>query len=327
MTIRSDKFKNGNNWVKEHPTFQDMNDTNDNILNFVGSGMSENAYRTLQSNNVFTNGDSFVVDEFTDADGTNDTVNTGSTTAIFDVDKYQLAIDVTGSPLSIVTGNSFSFTGGSASNMGYKFTTVQNCVMTSVTKDSDNTATTAFISTNWSASGTPSGVIETATFSSDVATFSEDLLLLSGQTYYVGLQGGSLYTDASETYPKTDANVSVIEAYNGGTSSTTAAYSIASFITTASDYETSSNVLCDSNTKTLDGTEESICVYADKTIPTDTSITVDITDGTTTLSEQPLNIVIGLDGFGAGTLELTFNLSTTNTSASPTISGYGVYIK
>jgi len=80
-------------------------------------------------------------------------------------------------------------------------------------------------------------------------------------------------------------------------------------------------------TKTLDGTEESICIYGDKTIPNNTNITVDISDGVTTLSAQQLNTVIGLNGFSSGTLELTFNLTTTDTSQTPSLFGYSLYIK
>lgn len=103
-----------------------------------------------------------------------------------------------------------------------------------------------------------------------------------------------------------------------------ATHSIPAFTTLS---VTSEQVVCDTGVKTLDGTESLICVYADITLPTNTTITVDISDGTTTLSGQALNSPIGLSTLTAASdLELTFNLSTTNTAVTPEITGYGVYI-
>ena len=95
MAIRNDKFKSGNDWGEEglRPT-TDLNPTINAVINLAAKGQAQNAYQTLQANDVFDNKDFLAADEFVDTDGTNNTVNTGSTTADFDSvdgDEYYLS--------------------------------------------------------------------------------------------------------------------------------------------------------------------------------------------------------------------------------------------
>lgn len=84
-------IRNRNNpWTAEAPTFQDRVDTI-NYLERQNILIAESSVRTLQ-NGSFTNGPNIVVDEFTDADGTQGTVNTGSSTATYNSDTNQYAL-------------------------------------------------------------------------------------------------------------------------------------------------------------------------------------------------------------------------------------------
>ena len=86
----------------------------------------------------------------------------------------------------------------------------------------------------------------------------------------------------------------------------------------------------DTNTFTLDGTEKACLIYSDQTTPANTNVTVDISDGTTTLSAQAITNkstgVIDMTSLSSGTLKLTFNLSTTDTSVTPVQRGWGALI-
>jgi len=92
MVIVNNKFKSGTN--RTTPTARikptNENDTDDAILNFAGVGIAENAFRILQSNNIFTNGVYFVVDEFTDSSGINNTTNFDNNSALRSTDNYNL---------------------------------------------------------------------------------------------------------------------------------------------------------------------------------------------------------------------------------------------
>ncbi len=324
MGIRNSKFKGKLDFVDGEVLYDyDLDDTNNAVLNLAGSGISENAYRTLQANNIFENGDQFVVDEFTDPGGTNNTVNTGSSTAAYDSpdSTYFLASpddssgDTTEDPEGYTNPeNAFDENDGT-------YASRNNPSTGGMTTHLGKTFGAKFIKSvrvyaRATSVQTTLGEIKLESYDGSSWTTEETLISTSGSATYNGnikldksVQGLRLYLRTSSQY--------------SNQSHTHYVYSLEY----STEYNTSDTLLIDANTKTLDGTEESICVYADKTLPTNTNITADITDGTTTLSAQPLNEVIGLTGFTSGTLEVTFNLTTTDTSVTPTITGYGVYIK
>lgn len=77
---------------------------------------------------------------------------------------------------------------------------------------------------------------------------------------------------------------------------------------------------------TLDNTEKAIVLYGRKSTPTNTAITVNITDGSTTLSNKSLNSTIDISSLSSGSLGLTFNLTTSDPTVTPLLYGYGVYL-
>ncbi len=75
----------------------------------------------------------------------------------------------------------------------------------------------------------------------------------------------------------------------------------------------------------LDGTEKGIVVYDKSNKPTGTSIKVDVV-GSSTISNQNVREYIDISSFTGGNLSLDFNLSTTDTSVTPSLYGYGIAI-
>ena len=90
-------------------------------------------------------------------------------------------------------------------------------------------------------------------------------------------------------------------------------------------YASSSTV--ETNTIIDEVVPKSIVVYGKTDLPTDTSITVDVSDdggSTWSLTDQELNTYIDTSTFTTGNLALKFNLATTDTSATPKLYGYSV---
>ncbi len=328
MTIRNDKIKNGADYLNGEVLYDyDLDDTNNAIIEFAGAGMAENAYRILQANNVYTNGDHFVVDEFTDATGTKNTVNTGSTNCAYvgASDHYAL-FGATGTTeiaevdgASLVSSNNFTITGTIDSSSGYfdkvKFITLSSGTVThtiTIKKGSTTIATNDLVTSS-------TGIKEITFIRSDYSEILED-----GDTWSI------VITTTGHIY-KNSVSTNHSGSYFDYTSQVCPylASSPIDWLYFAEYIEQSSPgvVVCDTNTKTLDGTEGSVCIYADQVNTANTSITVNISDGTTTLTGKALNEVHALTGFSSGTLELTFNLITTDTSETPELTGYGVYIK
>ena len=330
MAILNSKFKDGADRVfGSGGVSADENETDDVIIDFIGCGIAQNAYQILQSNNVFENKDFLAADEFVDSNGTNNTVNTGSSTATYapGSDEYQLSTSASGTDNTATAATMATTSTGETTERGYVFVPNNDCFIVSATKNSSATVTRCRIYKSGS-------VIATATFVGDVATFSSPIEILNDGSVYTieSDNSGASFTRRSTTtvsYPYNNTDINFTDSSTGGSaeSNPTVAFNIESVVTQTAVFDSSSNVICDSNIKTLNGNELSICVYADVNIPTDTTLTVDISDGTTTLSAQPINEVLALNGFTSGTLELTFNLATTDSAVTPTIKGYGVYIK
>lgn len=93
------------------------------------------------------------------------------------------------------------------------------------------------------------------------------------------------------------------------------------------DYE--SDAILKTNSIISDNVPDSIVVYGETDLPTDTSITVDVSDdggSTWDLTDKELNTAIDTSSFSTGNLALKFNLATTDTSVTPKLYGYGVAI-
>ena len=92
---------------------------------------------------------------------------------------------------------------------------------------------------------------------------------------------------------------------------------------------TTDTITVETNTIIDEVVPNNIVIYGDVSTPTNTSITVDVSDdggSTWSITDQELDTQIDTSSFSTGNLALKFNLATTDTSVTPTISGYGVAI-
>lgn len=316
MAIRN-TLLGGTDYAEEGLKPSDINGTFDATLNYTGKGIAQNAFSTIKAAGAFTNEDSLAADRFTDADGVNNTVNTGSSTAVFDTDNYSLDLNE-GTPESSTTvinndGQADFTTTIVVSGKGYF-----NNIAAEAASGGSRTITIKDSGSN---------ILATKTFSAvDVDLVPSDYTrFIDNETITVEftMTGNFIYFKNSQSYSGTDFSFTsqTINGESGG-------QPITPFTFTPATKDLSNVVICDSNTLTLDGTENNCCVYANKTLPTNTSVTVDISDGTTTISAQNLNEVIDISSLSSGTLEIIFKLGATDdsTPTTPELFGYGVYL-
>jgi len=295
--------------------------------------VAENAVRTLQADNVYENGPNIVVDEFTDDDGTNGTINTGSSTATYNstLKRYQptTTAGTAESSTSITTqdGNSTSLTisvtpksatgfinqvqvENSGNNTGNTFTV-------NIKKSSNTIATI-------SQAGGLSGANSTFTFTKDdYIEFidSGDII-----TVDIILSSGGFYTLTSQSYSGTDFDLSS-QTLPGATTSVTPIQFTDVSITTGAV-----TVIVDTDTTTLTGDELGFAISTpESVIQTGTTLTATVSDGSNSLSAVSINstskgVVTGNDGsLSSGTLKVTYTLTPTS-SKMVSISEYGVCI-
>lgn len=321
MAIKNNKL-GGTDWGEEalKPTV-DLNPTINALIDFAGKGLAQQTYQTIKQSGSFTNEDFLGADRFTDSNGVNNTINTGSSTAFYTAgdDRYKIATETDNIESDSPGAGSdnykstYTITGTIDSSQGY-FSKVRFFV-----RDTGSRTATVTIKKGATTIASESGIScpTQAKYTSNytAADFSE--LFESGDTFSVVI-----------TLTASDL-VTQIESHSGTYFSYTSQFANTSGSNlTFQEYltNTSGTVIADSGTKTLDGTETSIIIYPKITHTANTSMTVDISDGTTTLSAQSLNEVINISSLSSGTLKLTFNLATTDTTETPEFEGYGFYI-
>jgi hypothetical protein len=266
----------------------DHNDSWEAIINYAGVGLAQNAYQTLQANNIFENKDFLIADEFVTASGTNGTVNTISTSATYDTDRYFLTTGPDQAP-------------GDTTHNPNSFTNPENAF-----DGDDNTAATKTInsgSLGKTFSPKPIGYVRVVyshgTHSGSPAT--SYLEWYNGSTWNILQTLSTTSSSLSKTTFVISANLQSAQGIRFRISSANSG-SVNLYSLEYGGYNTSETVVCDTNTKTLDGTENSIIVYADKETPIDTDITVDI------ISQFGV-------GTGDGTNDVTSNIMQENDSS------------
>jgi len=294
-----------------------------------GKLAAQNAYQTLQANNVFENKDYLGADEFLDDNGTNNTVDTGSSSdVVFNYNLYEIEADSDSADDNEDITFSQDSNPSSTDKKGYEVDITNNCIITSVRIVGTTTATKAYITNS---SG---GIISSGTIVGVSATMSPTPLLKAGDTYYVEVDkdGASMnynIDQTSITFPLSGANIDFISSSSNGGSATTGAYYAIDRIVTQNATYKSSGDLETNEVISLNSAPKSIVVYANKTLPTDTSITVDVSDdgGTTfAVTGGAVNSYIDTTSLSGTSLAIKFNLATTDTSVSPKLFGYAVCV-
>lgn len=298
-------------------TANDLNDSFGGVMR----GVAEQANKTLKAAGAYENGGVTAAENYTTASGINGTVTTGSSTGVFDTDNYSL----------IKTGVTNSFSQNSlGANVGSAYITV-------------NILSNGYFSRiPFYISGTASvrvdieqnGVILATKTSGSVSNASSVTFELNDYSSVLNTTDGSVTITITKVSGTGSIEGGQNTSYTGSLISVPSqvVFTGTNFIFTEYVSNTSGTVFCDTNTITVDSDVKAIQIYSDHETPTDTSITVDVGDGTSTLlSAQTFDSngftgVKALSGVTSGTLELTFNLNTTNTSVTPKQYGWGVYL-
>lgn len=302
----------------------DLNDTNDAIINTV-IGHAQNAYQILQSNNIFENKDFLATDEFTDANGANNTINTGSTTAVYNsnLNAYKLA----GNTGTAEDSTAVTTTDGTSSVISFDVDISATGFINQVEVDNNTVGTKVLIIKK---NGTQVATIDTTatgdvTFTLVVGDYSS--IFESGDTATVEITAVNGGLNYKNTYSYSGTDFSITNEQVGG--STGSSLVPVSF-TDSTGFTSGTIVLADADTLTLDGTEKSICVYIDSINTSNTSLSVKAGDGTTQTSSQTItnnsSNVFNITSLSSGSLELEFTLTTTDTAETPEFFGYGVYL-
>lgn len=302
-------------------TASDADEVNTNfqdVEKYVGSGLAQSAYQILQSNNIFDNKDFLAADEFVTSNGTNSTINTTSSA------KYDSSY-----PAYVLSINDESSTG--TTNDPESFTTPGNAFdgddSTSATKTSSVFAhlgkTFSAKTVDWLwvkyARGT-----STSTMNTTIETYNG-----SSWSSYTTLNSGTAAVDESVLVDMSSAgSIQGIRInFDNGTGNSVS-YTVYSF--EYGSFNTTNTVISDTGTLTLDGTEKAMCVYTDAVNTANTSISVKAGDGTTQTASQTItnntSSAFSISTLSSGTLELEFTLSTSNTSETPYLRGWGVVL-
>ena len=252
------------------------------------------------------------LDIITDADGSDNTIDTANTTALFNVSKYENRI-IGGATTDHIWTNSFSQTGNWAHMGGMRFSSSTDTNLYSVTKQTSNTCTTvALRSTSGGAN------IATATYTGNVATFSTPVAITASTNYWVvhtetGTQ--HTYQGSGSSFPTTSNGVTfdlglnpttgTEDAQNGG-------YDISSIQTIGLVIN---DTIVQTNAQSITANPTAHQLFCHSSIAGTGAITYNISfdGGTTWVTDQALNnkntsvhagssmvLKINLDGTGAG---------------------------
>jgi len=258
-----------------------------------------------------------LADTFIDADGYTDTVDTGSSTATFDTNKYKSqAIGDTINGAALPTND-----GTNTNAKGLRILTTAAINLTSVTKNANVTATKCHLRAN------DDSPIQSATFVGNVATFNA---ALDDATYYklmIDSDGGS-YTGYRATglsvYPIVGTSLNITDGVSVSVPDATTAYNIASLIT-SSNLESYEVVI---DLPTITGTVIGTLLVANTPDREDgDAVQYSITDGVTTdadlvLDEKNDGLAYTLD---SAPTQLILNLlpkETSPTEGVPSVKSY-----
>lgn len=266
--------------------------------------------------------DNMFVDIFTDADGTDNTINTGSSTATFDTDKYTNVVGSQADSHGEVEGA----TGAATFDRGLRITTHAGVTYSAgftVTKHSSCTATHC---TLWSdPTGTPANEEDVA-FSGDVATFSSTLA--ASTTYGISCdKEGASYAPRKAgigSWPIVGTNVDFSSGWDSVAKDVGEAFSWVT-ITTETDEITSGMI--ETNAITIPTGVQSHQVYAHNALAGTGSITYDISfdNGSTWITGQSLG-QSNTDNHAGTQMILKLNLTGTGAGNTASAEDYAVLL-
>ena len=319
-TITTNTFVPGN-LIKSSEVNTNFDDVTNNGLIPVGVSSAQNYFETLKHAGDVDNEDYLIADIFTDADGDKDTISTGATGAIYDSENLiYLAYPAAFSTGTLHDPDSFT---DAANAFDANATSYASKAPAKGPFDYDlgRTFSSQYVSgiyykvtVNIAMSGTGNPALRTYVIETYdgaawnvVNTFSHTL---------AGSHTVGEYIKIDDTIEGIRLNLS-----SNGTSNTPViqVQCVNAAFSTATDVTTTTLIA-------LDGTEKGIIVFDKSIKPTDTSITIDVSDGSTILTSQPVRSYIDISTLSSGSLTLDFNFISTESTATAQLYGYGVCI-
>lgn len=301
-------------------TANDLNDSFGGVMR----GAAEQANKILKAAGAYENGGLTAAENYTVAAGINGTVNTGSSTSDFSTDSYILSFIDEAAGDTTTNPNSFTNPGNAFDN-------------------DDNTFAQKTENSSGDSTWTLGKTFSSKSVALAIVTYEASIENGPGITITLQSFDGSTWNDVEElentgtTVSKTTKTVNINDTIQGLRVEYFMNIDGFSRVKTANlytleygSYDTSSTIVCDTNTITLDTTEKAIQIYSDHETPTNTSITADISDGTTTLvsgvtfDSKGFSDVQSLGSVTAGTLQIIWNLNTTDSSVTPKQYSWGV---
>lgn len=279
----------------------------------------------IQAADTLTSGvaANMIRDIFSDATGYLNTINTSNTTAGFSTNKYQNTVT---SNVTEGHGVTFDSTISDVGSFGIKITPSVAISLVSVTKSATSTATRCRIwADNSGAYGT---LLGTATFSSNVATFSSPISLTSGTKYIIEADNsGSSHTvhrkSAFSSYPITETDFAWNSGSSDGSTITSNVYEVLSITYTKA---TIGNYTIVTNSQSLSFTPTHFQVFAYKKNTSGTGgITADVSFNGGTNYQTGIVLDTPTEITNQGTsLVLKINLNAGASSGAAECQGYGI---
>ncbi len=292
------------------------------VPNLVG----ELAYTLLSDTGTFTNGVDIGADNFTVAAGVNATVDTGNTDAQHDATNGKYRLTNANSEVNDTAGTTAG-NDGSSNRDGVRITFEDDVELVNVTKFAGCNATHCYMLTE------PGVLIEKVAFVGNDATFTLRKDFANGDEvrFEADNEGGG-YTRHwnAETMPTTFTNTTWESASRSGADIGVETPFNIEFINTKDlgNYNTGEVVETNEVIDCLTAPDV-IYVYTKSTLPTDTTITVDVSDdgGTTfDITGAAIDSPIDVSALTGSSIAVRFNLATTDNSATPIIFGYTVCV-
>ena len=292
----------------------------DALLKSTGNPTAQLAYEQVKSDSSnWSNTDYLGADIFTDIDGEKNTVDTTSSTAFYNTteDGYQLGVDDEAS--GDTTNDPDSFTNPGNAFDGDFDTYAEK------TGDGDTALGKTFgsksvniVRTKLTAAANPSNFLRAYLQTYNGSVWADDTLLAEATS------GGatSLAISYDDQYVLTATTQGIRIRFESNNTTNHRLYELR-----YGDYNASDTVETDTIINEI--IPDSIVVYPKVALPTDTSITVDVSDdgGTTfPITAQAFNEAIYTSDFTVGNLALRFNLATTDETVTPKLFGYGLAI-
>lgn len=290
----------------------------EDVVESIGRLISQNINRILKSDtSVFVNELYSGADNFTDNNGVMNTINVGNTTAYYDGSdfyflKQESVNDTTHDPNSVTNPeNAFDGLPSTSANFGSLSNTNKSLGKTFSSRLIGDVRVKANITSSGS---NPVATIKLQSFNGTI--WSDEITLATMQSGDVNLNYDSTFSLNSTVQGlRIELELGSVETSNG-----------LLYILQYGDF-LSSTVETDSIITNI--VPKSIVVFGETVLPTNTSITVDVSDdgGTTFgVTGVSLNNYIDTTSLSGSDLALKFNLSTTDGTVTPELYGYGVVI-